>query len=193
MLIPKIIQLSMSKQNPNDAITQKFVLELNAVLAIENAGMERLHTRIQESRLDEIKQQLQQHLHESTDHQKRLQKIIQDMGGEPTQEKSGLPLPVYPDIIWNMMSNSMTKQEWELKRAEEDLIVENAEAVCYTMLIQKAKAGGDMFYDTLESLSLNLKDEQHMIDWINNNLPGMLTRLWPSMQTNHSKDNSNDQ
>ncbi len=182
----------MSNQNQNDAITQKFVLELNAVLTIENAGTERLQTRIQESRLNEIRQQLQQHLQESTEHQKRLQKIIHGIGGEPTQEKSGLPLPIYPDIIWKMMSNSMTKQEWELKRAEEDLIVENAEAVCYSMLIQKAKAGGDLFYNTIEQLSLNLKDEQHMIDWINNNLPGMLTRLWPSVQQTQSKDNPDD-
>ncbi len=91
-----------------------------------------------------------------------------------------------------MMSNSMTKQEWELKRAEEDLIVENAEAVCYSILIQKAKAGGDLFSNTIEQLSLNLKDEQHMIDWINNNLPGMLTRLWPSVQQTQSKDNPDD-
>ncbi len=179
----------MSNQNQNDAITQKFVLELNAILAIENAGTERLQARIQESRLNEIRQQLQKHLQESTEHQKRLQKIIQGIGGEPTQEKSGLPLPTYPGIIWKMMSNSMTKQEWELKRAEEDLIVENAEAVCYSILIQKAKAGGDLFSNTIEQLSLNLKDEQHMIDWINNNLPGMLTRLWPSIQQTQSKNN----
>jgi hypothetical protein len=61
------------------------------------------------------------------------------------------------------------------------------------MLIQKAKASGDVLYGALESLSLNLKDEQNMIDWINNNLPAMLTKLWPSIQSNHSKDNSNDQ
>ena len=77
----------MSNQNQNDAITKKFVLELNAVLAIENAGTERLQARIQESRLNEIRQQLQQHLQESTEHQKRLQKIIHGIEGEPTQEK----------------------------------------------------------------------------------------------------------
>ena len=36
-----------------------------------------------------------------------------------------------------MMNDTMTKEEWELRSSEEDMIVENAEATCYLMLIQK--------------------------------------------------------
>ncbi len=105
------------------------------------------------------------------------------MGGEPTQEKIGLPIPSYPQTIFQMMTDSMTKQEIELKRAEEDLIIENAEVSSYLMLIGKAQMAGGVFSNAIESLSLNMNDEQNMIDWIKTNSPGMLAQLWPKMQS----------
>src|SRR6185312_2456700 len=152
-------------------------------LAMENAGVERLQNRIAEVSLPEAKAQMQQHLQESKEHQKRLQQIISRLGGEPTLEKLGLPLPSYPDIIVKMMTNSMTKQEWELKKAEYDMIVENAEVTCYLMLIGKAQMAGGVFLESIEPLSLNMKDEQNMVDWLKTNSPGMLAQLWPKIQS----------
>ncbi len=103
----------MSKSSPSqDIITKKFILELNEALAFENSGIERIQTRIEEISIPEAKQQMQHHLKESLEHQKRLQNLITSMGGEPTQLKVGLPLPTYPDIISKMMDNSMTAYEW---------------------------------------------------------------------------------
>ena len=82
-----------------------------------------------------------------------------------------------------MMTNSMTKQEWELKKAEHDMIVENAEIACYLMLIEKAQMSGGVFLDTIQPLSLNMADEQKMVDWIKTNSPGMLAQLWPKIQS----------
>ncbi len=172
----------MYKSNPMDNMTKKFVLELNEALAFENAGIERLQTRIEEISISELKQQMQQHLQESLEHQKRLQNIITSIGEEPTQMKVGLPLPSYPDIIMKMMKNSMTKHEWELKKAEHDLIIENAEVACYLMLIEKARMMKG-FQNAVESLSLNLKDEQNMVEWIKTNSPEMLAKLWPKIQS----------
>ena len=169
--------------NVMEIITQKFILELNGALAMENAGVERLQNRIAEVSLPEAKAQMQQHLQESKEHQKRLQQIISRLGGEPTLEKLGLPLPSYPDIIVKMMTNSMTKQEWELKKAEYDIIVENAEVTCYLMLIGKAQMAGGVFLESIEPLSLNMKDEQNMVDWLKTNSPGMLAQLWPKIQS----------
>ena len=45
-----------------DIMNQKFILELNAALAMENAGIERLQTRIEEVSLSEARQQLEHHL-----------------------------------------------------------------------------------------------------------------------------------
>jgi ferritin-like metal-binding protein YciE len=166
-----------------EIITQKFILELNAALAMENAGVERLQTRVQEVSLPDAKLQIEHHLQESKEHQKRLQQLISNMGGEPTIEKIGLPLPSYPQTIFQMMTDSMTKQEIELKRTEEDLIIESAEVASYLMLIGKVQMAGGVFLNTLEPLSLNMKDEQKMVDWIKTNSPGMLAQLWPKIQS----------
>jgi ferritin-like metal-binding protein YciE len=173
----------MSKLDAAELMKQKFSLELNEALAMENAGIERLKSRIEEVILPEAKQQMQHHLQESFEHQKRLQQLITSIGGVPTQEKLGLPLPSYPEIIMKMMTNSMTKQEWELKKAEQDMIVENAEVTCYVMLIGKAQMAGGVFSNAVEPLSLNMKDEQKMADWIKTNSPGMLAQLWPQVQS----------
>jgi ferritin-like metal-binding protein YciE len=173
----------MSKVDAAEILNQKFALEWNSALAMENAGIERLKSRIEEVTLPEAKQKMQLHLQESVEHQKRLQQLISSIGGVPTQEKLGLPLPSYPEIIMKMMINSMTKQEWELKKAEQDMIVENAEVTCYLMLIGKAQMAGGVFSNAIEPLSQNMKDEQKMADWIKTNSPGMLAQLWPQIQS----------
>src|SRR3982751_2328166 len=173
----------MSKINVAEIMSQKFALELNGALAMENAGMERLQTRIDETLIPEAKQQMQHHLQESLEHQKRLQNLITSMGGEPTQLKVGLPLPSYPDTIRKMMDNSMTAHEWELKKTEHDLIIENAEVSCYLMLIEKAQMTKGEFLNAAEPLLLNLKDEQNMVEWIKTNSPEMLSKLWPKIQS----------
>ena len=173
----------MSKLDAAEILIQKFALEWNSALAMENAGIERLKSRIEEVTLPEAKQKMQIHLQESVEHQKRLQQLISSIGGVPTQEKLGLPLPSYPEIIMKMMINSMTKKEWELKKAEQDMIVENAEVTCYLMLIGKAQMAGGVFSNAIEPLSQNMKDEQKMADWIKTNSPGMLAQLWPQIQS----------
>ena len=48
--------------NPTlDLMNQKFILQLNAALAMENAGVERLQTRIEEVSIPDVKQQLEHH------------------------------------------------------------------------------------------------------------------------------------
>ena len=92
-------------------------------------------------------------------------------------------MPSYPDTIRKMMDNSMTAHEWELKKAEHDLIIENAEVSCYLMLIEKAQMTEAEFLNAAEPLLLNLKDEQNMVEWIRTNSPEMLSKLWPKVQS----------
>ena len=169
--------LAVTKSNTDNIMSQKFVLELNAALAMENAGLERLQTRIQETRLPHVKQQLQHHLQETTEHQKRLQQLIIDMGGQATQEKLGLPLLNIPRDMLEMMNNTMTQNELELKKTEEDLIIENAELGCYHILIQKAKIAGIKFQPAVDTLSLNMQDEAKMTNWIWSNTSNMIKQL----------------
>ena len=167
----------MSKSNIDDAISQKFVLELNTALAMENAGIERLNSRIQETLFPSVKQQLQHHLQETTEHQKRLQQLITSMGGQATEAKLGLPLPKFPQDMLEKMNNTLTQEEIELKKTEEDLIIENTELGCYHMLIQKAKMAGGQFQTAEATLSLNMQDEAKMTNWIWSNTSKMLRQL----------------
>ena len=48
----------MIQKNPIDIMNQKFILELNGALAMENAGIERLQTRIEEVILQQAKQRM---------------------------------------------------------------------------------------------------------------------------------------
>jgi ferritin-like metal-binding protein YciE len=84
----------------------------------------------------------------------------------------------------------MTKYEWELKKTEHDLIIENAEVSCYLMLIEKAQMTKGEFLKAAEPLSLNLKDEQNMVEWIKTNSPEMLAKLWPKIQSATVVDSS---
>jgi hypothetical protein len=59
-----------------DILTQKFALELNAALAMENAGVKRLQARIEAISLPEARQQMQHYIQESQIHQKRLQQLV---------------------------------------------------------------------------------------------------------------------
>jgi ferritin-like metal-binding protein YciE len=172
----------MTKLDTAYLMRQKFILELNGALAMENAGIERLQNRISETIVPEAKQKMQHHLEESKVHIERLNQLISSLGGQPYQGKLGLPLPKYPQPMFEKMNNSMTKPEWELKRSEEDLISESAESICYLMLIQKAQMAGGVFQNAIEPLSLNMKDEENMAEWIKTNTPFMLDNLWPQIE-----------
>jgi len=163
-------------QQQNMEPNKKFALIFNAVLAMENAACKRLEKRINEVSLPEAKQQLQHHLEETKEQQKRLQNIITKYNGTPTTEELGLPLPSYPESIKKEMESSMTEGEKELKKAEEDLLVEKAEATSYNMIIEKAKAL-NQGTDAVPILEQNLREEQSMINWIESNCPTMIQQL----------------
>ena len=112
-----------------------------------------------------------------------MQNLITTLGGTPTQEKLGLPLPDYPEDMFKAMTHTMTRQEFELKKGEEDIIVEKAEVICYFMLIQKAQKAGGIFLGSVEPLSLNMKDEENMAEWVKTNSPGIMSQLWPKIQS----------
>lgn len=155
---------------------EKFALMFNTVLAMENAALKRLEYRINEVSLPEAKQQFQHHLEETKEQQKRLQNIITKYNGTPTTEELGLPLPSYPESLKKEMESSMTEGEKELKKTEEDLLVEKAEVVCYNMLIEKSRIFSQGI-DALPILEQNLQEEQSMINWIESNCPLMVQQL----------------
>ena len=85
------------KQEMAHHLNEKFLFYLNDALAMENAALERIELRINETILEDSKQKLQHHLEETVEQQNRLRNIIAKLGGTPTKEKAGLPILTSPE------------------------------------------------------------------------------------------------
>ena len=73
------------------------------------------------------------------------------------------------------------KVENEFIESKQDAIIENAEIVSYKILIEIAKkVNGN---DAIPILEQNLKQEESMATWIMTNVPKMLDKLWPYMES----------
>jgi ferritin-like metal-binding protein YciE len=78
---------SWSNNNTNKT---NFIEYLNEVLSLENAVVERLHRRIQDTPVKNPENLLQQQFQEGKEQQSRLRKLIVDCGGKPTSSKVDL-------------------------------------------------------------------------------------------------------
>jgi rubrerythrin len=67
-----------------------FVEYLNEILSTENAVVERLNKRIQESQFEESKKILQDELKQERNRQNRLKDLISEYVGTPTSTKAEL-------------------------------------------------------------------------------------------------------
>ena len=163
-------------------LNDKFILYLNTALAIENAAIERLQSRIKLTILEDAKQQLQHHLEETMEQQDRLRHQITKLGGTPTQEKAKLPIASPPESIAKTMENTMmsSNEERELNESIQDTIIENAEVTGYNMLIQMALKMN--MADAIPSLRQNLNEEEEMFGWLRANAPAMFAKLWPQIE-----------
>jgi ferritin-like metal-binding protein YciE len=171
-----------SQKLKNITFQDKLALYLNDALSIENAAIERLKSRIRQTRLQDSKVQLQHHLEETREQQNRLKQLISTLGGKPTADKGLLPIPSSSKSIENSLKKHMTDAEVELRGAKEDAILESAEIVLYDTLIQLAqKASTVVGGDAIPILTQNLDEERAMMDWIKANTPVLITQLWPDI------------
>jgi ferritin-like metal-binding protein YciE len=108
------------RETMSNHLQDKFLLYLNSSLAMENAALERVQRRVQQTILEDARQQLQNHLEETKQHQDRLRQLITNIGGTPTQEKGKLPIAMPPESIRNVMHPSMIPEEQELMQSVED-------------------------------------------------------------------------
>jgi ferritin-like metal-binding protein YciE len=178
-------------------VANKVQQYLNEILSIENAALVRLQSRTEETTISDVKQQLKQHLEETKAQQDRLKQLVTNWGGSPTTSKAQLPSLKFPselsttldrtsiedgkvrDIIKDT-ENRMTPEK-ELMRAKEDMIIENAEIISYKMLIQLAEKLN--VQDAIPILKQNLQEEEVMATWLMANVPTMLNRLWPYIES----------
>lgn len=170
------------KRAKNISINEKMALYLNDALSIENAAIKRLQLRLRQTRLPDVKVQLQHHLDETKEQQNRLKRLISSLDQKPTNDIARLPVMSSPKSIEKMLKRSVIDAEEELKGAKDDAIVESAEIVLYDMLIQLAQKASVMVGgDAIPILSQNLGEERAMLDWIKANTPVLITQLWPDI------------
>jgi ferritin-like metal-binding protein YciE len=186
---PRNIRRSMKRSSSRKkqiSLNEKLGAYLNEALSIENASIQRLQSRIKQTRLQDAKQQLQHHLGETKEQQKRLRQIITNLGGKPTKDKARLPILSPPKSLMNTLRNHSTAAEYDLKGAKEDAVVENAEIAVYdllTHLLQKTPVDGE----AVSVLTQSLGEEKSMAEWIKSNTPIMLTQLWPDIEASVTK------
>jgi ferritin-like metal-binding protein YciE len=171
---------SISRKGKQITPKQKLTLYLNEALSIENIGVQRLQSRIKQTKIENTKQQLQIHLKETRGQQERLKQLISDLGGggSATKDKAQLPIPTSKSL--KIVERLMTTAESELKEAKEDAIIENAEIIIYDMLSHLAEKMNAA--NAIPILAQSLSEEKSMADWIKTNTPEMITQLWPEIE-----------
>ncbi len=171
---------------------QKLVQYFNEALAMENAAVDRNETRMSETPIPLVKQQLQYHLEQTFIQQDRLRTIITNLGGSPTSAKAALPkmLPMDMDTMSNTVketakslvsskSKDRVDAEHELIQTKQDAIIENAEIVTYKMLMEISQKVG--LLEALPLLQQSLLEETAMENFIVSSAPIALTMLWPEL------------
>ncbi|MFL6411915.1 MAG: ferritin-like domain-containing protein [Nitrososphaeraceae archaeon] len=175
---------STKRKEKRVTANQKLVLHLNEALAIENAAVQRLQSRIKQARIESVKKRLQMHLEETKGQQDRLRQLISDLSNgqknAATRDKAQLPIPTPPKSLTNIVQRITTDAESELKAAKEDAIVENAEIILYDMLTHLAERMNAA--NAISVLSQSLSEERAMADWIKTNMPDMVAQLWPEIE-----------
>jgi ferritin-like metal-binding protein YciE len=176
----------------NSLMKQKLVQYFNEALAMENAAVDRNQTRMSETPIPLVKQQLQYHLEQTFVQQDRLRTIITNLGGSPTSAKAALPmmLPTDMDTLSNTVketakslvsskSKDRVDAEHELIQTKQDAIIENGEIVTYKMLMEISQKVG--LLEALPLLQQSLLEETAMENFIVSTTPMALTMLWPEL------------
>ena len=84
-------RLTQNNNPPEDKLdNDKFVKYLNEILSAENAIVARLNKRIQETQFEESKKILHEELEQEMNHRNRLEDLIFEYGGIPTNSKAEL-------------------------------------------------------------------------------------------------------
>jgi ferritin-like metal-binding protein YciE len=71
-------------------LISELIENLNEALSTENASVDRIISRIDQTPIQEVKQRLKQHLEETYIQKNRLKRIIIGLGGKPTEAKAEL-------------------------------------------------------------------------------------------------------
>jgi ferritin-like metal-binding protein YciE len=197
----------------NNDENNKSIDQLNEVLSIENAAIQRLERRILETHIQDSKNLLQQHLQEGKEQQRRLRDLISSYGKKPTDSKADLislhsltneardkmkkdnvdthnginrtkiSIEIHDDN--NINNTMMTSEEGEILNTKEDTLIKNYEISAYKTILKKAK--GVMGKDAINILKQNLQEKETMYDKIKSSESIMLNWIGENNNDNHNE------
>jgi ferritin-like metal-binding protein YciE len=183
--------------NKNNVQSKSNLVEdLNEILSVENASIDRIISRIDQTSLQELNRRLKQHLEETYLQKSRLQRIITELGGKPTYAKADLSRSTPPATIImkkrsiktaeskkedNVRDNSIPEED-ELVRIKQDRIIEFDELEGYESLI-KTMQTIDMpqQHEITLLLEQSMQEEESMAYWYKIHEPLVIDNLWPKM------------
>jgi ferritin-like metal-binding protein YciE len=180
---------------PQNDINSKYVEFLNEALSAENAAVDRITSRMDQTPIPELKQRLHQHLEETHNQQERLVQVITRLGGKPTESKAQLPILAPPattpikktakdplESITDDKKDNPLPEEMELMQLKQDTLVEGAEIVGYETLIEiTQKIDGLPNDEILPAIKQSLQEEKDMHRWCKNNMPMAVGVLLPKI------------
>ena len=177
-------------------LLSELIDKLNEALSTENASVDRIISRIDQTPIQEVKQRLKRHLKETHIQKNRLRRIIIKLGGKPTDVKADLSLPFVSatmpmgnNLPKNVKSNTedngqedSVPEEYELVEMKRDFALKHDELVAYESLIREMQMTDMPRQD--ESISLlekSMQQEESMVYWYKIHTPLILDNLWPKM------------
>jgi adenylate cyclase len=179
-------------------LISKLVEHLNEALSTENASVDRIISIIDQTPIQEVKQKLKQHLEETHIQKNRLERIITELGGKPTNAKADLRRSLLTTTmtmrkILAKTAESVTEhndeeehnsmpEEMELMQIKQDLIIEYDELVAYDTLIQIIQRTNLPQQNEITLLlEQSMQEEESMAYWYKMHTPLILDNLWPKI------------
>ena len=179
----------------NIQLISELVENLNEALSTENASIDRIISRIDQTPIQEVKQRLKQHLEETHIQKQRLKRIIIGLGGKPTDAKADLSRSNLPMMIMrknflktaelntesNGRENSMLEED-ELAQIKQDFVIEHDELVAYESLLRRMQMTDlPQQHEITFLLEKSMQEEESMAYWYKIHTPLILDNLWPKM------------
>lgn len=180
----------------NIQLISELVENLNEVLSTENASIDRIISRIDQTPIQEVKQRLKQHLEETHIQKQRLKRIIIGLGGKPTDARADLSRSNLPMMTMrknflktvelntesNGRENSMLEED-ELAQIKQDFVIEHDELVAYESLLRRMQMTDppQQQHEITFLLEKSMQEEESMAYWYKIHTPLILDNLWPKM------------
>ena len=175
------------------------VKELNEMLSIENAAAVRIASRIDNTPIQALKQILKTHLDVTNIQKNRLQDIIRQFGGKPTDAKANLLLSFVSTTTAttqsenNLPENSKIEEQdkilkhslpedYEIIQLRQDFAINHDELKAYESLIENMQMM-DIPHkqENLSLLEKSMREEELMVYWYKTHTPLILDNLWPKV------------